>query len=186
MSDSVSLLMRARDVLIEKIVIIPDFPKPGIRYLDFYRTFDRNADVRKAVIECFVDRYEGKNIDAVVGIGNGGFSLASALAFSLNVPLHPIRKSGDTVYDALETSVGMVYAERKLTIASDIVKPSSKVVLVDDTIATGGTFKGAVHLLEELNVKIHEIATVFETISKNGRANVDPYPVFSILAKEIF
>ncbi|QOS76723.1 hypothetical protein JNUCC31_17940 [Paenibacillus sp. JNUCC31] len=183
---SSNLLQTAQEILLDKIVIIPDFPKVGIRYLDFYRTFDQYAEVRSAVIECFKERYSETKIDAIVGIANGGLSLASAFAYALNVPLHPVRKAGDTVYGAIEASVGMVYAERKLSLATDIIKPNSNVVLVDDTIATGGTFNGAIELLNKLEVNIIEIATVFETVSKQGRNNVAPVPVFSILARDNF
>ncbi|MGV1772290.1 hypothetical protein ACQZ44_22760 [Agrobacterium vitis] len=108
--------------------IFDDFPHQGIRYLDFYRIFDKNPNVRNAVIECLHKRYEGSKIDAVAGIGGGGFGLGATLAYVLNVPFHPIRKASDTVYDASEASVGMVYAERKLTLENDVVEPGSRVV----------------------------------------------------------
>ncbi|WP_052679726.1 phosphoribosyltransferase family protein [Rhizobium nepotum] len=167
-------------------ILFDDFPHKGIRYLDFYRTFDKNPNVRNAVIECLQGRYEGSKIDAVAGIGAGGFGLGATLAYVLNVPFHPIRKASDTVYDASEASVGMVYAERKLTLANDVVERGSRVVLIDDTVATGGTSLGALSLLKNAGATVVEVATLFETISKNGRKALSPTPLFAILSRDVF
>ena len=176
----------ARELLDAKKVMIPDFPLPGTRYLDFYRTFDRHPEVRAAAVRCLKERYAGFAIDAIAGIGNGAFGLGSCLALILDLPFHPIRKAGDTVYDALSTSIGMVYAKRDLTIASDIVVKESNIVLVDDTIATGGTIKGGLELLHRAGAKVIEVATLFETISKSGRTEIAPMPLFSILSRDSF
>jgi len=176
----------AGELLDAKKVVIPDFPLPQTRYIDFYRTFDRHPAVRAAVIHCLKVRYAGFAVDAVAGIGNGAFGLGSCLALSLNLPFHPIRKAGDTVYSALTTSVGMVYANRELTLAIDIVVRGSNIVLVDDTIATGGTIKGALDLLRRAGARVVEVATLFETISMGGRMEIEPVPLFSILSRDSF
>lgn len=167
-------------------VMIPDFPHRGVRYLDFYRTFDRVPKVRESAVKCLELRYRGYAIDAIAGIGSGGFGLGSCLAFLLNVPFHPIRKAGDTVYNALSTTIGMVYAKRELTLAADVVRAGEKIVLVDDTIATGGTIKGAITLLQEAGAEVIEVATLFETTSKGGRELIVPIPLFSVLSREYF
>lgn len=172
--------------LLDNLVVISDFPKDGVRYLDFYRTFDHNQSVRQEVIDVFKRRYQASEIDAVVGIATGGLTLASALAYALKLPLIPIRKAGDTVYGAVSEKVGMVYADRELTLAEDAFKGGETVLLVDDTIATGGTFNGAIALLNKFNVNVHEISTVFETLSKNGRAAVSPVPVYSLISQDEF
>jgi adenine phosphoribosyltransferase len=176
----------ASELLDAKKVIIPGFPRPEVRYIDFYRTFDRHPDVRTAAVRCLRKRYAGFAVDAIAGIGNGGFGLGSCLALVLNLPFHPIRKAGDTVYDALSTSIGMIYAKRDLTLAADVVVKSSNVVLVDDTIATGGTIKGSIELLHRAGATVVEVATLFETISKGGRRAISPVPLFSILSRDCF
>lgn len=177
---------RAAALLDAHKVVIPDFPLPGVRYLDFYRTFDRNPAVRAAAIECLEARYAGMGVDAVAGIGGGGFGLGACLAQALGVPFHPIRKASDTVYDALTTSVGMVYADRELTLAADVIEKGEKVVLVDDTIASGGTSSGALDLLHRAGAEVIEVATLFETTSKGGRAAIAPIPLFTILSRDQF
>jgi adenine phosphoribosyltransferase len=176
----------AAAILESKTVVIPDFPHEGIRYLDFYRTFDRNPEVRAVTVQCLVDRYRGYDIDSVAGVGAGGFSVASCLAFALGVPMHPIRKAGDTVHNAYKASVGMVYASRNLTLAEDIVTPQERVVLVDDTIATGGTALGGINLLEQAGAQVVEVATLYETTSRNGRAALGSAALYTILRRDSF
>lgn len=176
----------AAELLDAKKVVIPEFPLPGVSYLDFYRTFDRHPEVRQAAVQCLQERYAGYAVDAIAGIGNGGFGLGSCLALVLNLPFHPIRKASDTVYNALTTSVGMLYAEQDLTLAADVVERGSSVVLVDDAIATGGTIKGGLDLLHRARAEIIEVATLFETISKGGRKAIAPVPLLSILSRDNF
>ncbi|MFJ5828299.1 phosphoribosyltransferase family protein [Streptomyces sp. NPDC093089] len=177
---------KAAELLDDHKVMIPDFPLQGVRYLDFYRTFDRNPAVRAAALDCLEARYADHDIDAIAGVGGGGFGLGACLAHALGIPFHPIRKASDTVYDALSTSVGMVYAERQLTLASDIVTENEKVVLVDDTVATGGTSLGALDLLRRAGADVVEVATLFETTSKDGRNALAPTPLFAILSRAHF
>lgn len=176
----------AADILYSNIVMIQNFPKFGHRYLDFYLTFDINPHVRSAVIDCFKERYLGYNIDAIAAIGNGGFTLGSCLAFVLGLPLFPIRKASNTVFNSYNTNIDMVYANRELTLSKDIKANNLNIVLIDDTIATGGSFKGGIDLLTQAGAFVVEIATVFETTSKLGRSAVSPISVFSILAKDEF
>jgi len=181
-----ALAAAAAGLLEDKVVMIPDFPEPGIRYLEFYRTFDDQPDVRKAVLECFVARYKNADIDAVAAIGSGGFTLGACLANALDLRMIPIRKAGDTVHNAYVSEVGMVYATRTLSLSRDLALAGKKVLLVDDTIASGGTFAGAIDVLTQAGAEIVEIATVFETVSRGGRARVAPHMVYSILAREEF
>lgn len=176
----------AAQILADNFVMIPDFPELGIRYLDFYRTFDYQPLVRTHVVNCMVQRYRDVSLDGIAAIGTGGFSLGACLSQALELPMIPIRKAGDTVYNAYISEVGMVYATRKLSLSKDLQLRGKRVLLVDDTIASGGTFSGGIDVLTQAGAKIIEIATVFETISRGGRARVAPYKVFSILSREEF
>ncbi|MFD4178049.1 MULTISPECIES: phosphoribosyltransferase family protein [Streptomyces] len=172
----------AAELLRAHTVVIPDFPVPGIQYIDYYRSVDRYPDVRRAVLRCLELRYRPMELDAVAAIGGGGFGMGMSLANELGLPFHSIRKAGDTVHNALTASVGMNYAQRRLTLAADIVHPGSRVLLVDDTLASGGTALGAVNLLHKAGARVVEAAVLFEITVKRGRDALDPVPVFSILA----
>ncbi|MFJ9975448.1 phosphoribosyltransferase family protein [Streptomyces cyaneofuscatus] len=173
---------RAAALLRAHAVVIPDFPVPGIQYIDYYRSVDRYPEVRRAVLRCLEIRYRAMDLDAVAAIGGGGFGMGMSLANELGLPFHSIRKAGDTVHNALTASVGMNYAQRRLTLAADIVHPGSRVLLVDDTLASGGTALGAVDLLHQAGARVVEAAVLFEITAKRGRDTLDPLPVFSILA----
>ncbi|MBY2989334.1 phosphoribosyltransferase family protein [Rhizobium leguminosarum] len=176
----------AERLLDERKVTVPDFPAPGVRYLDFYRSYERYPAIREAVTECFRQRYGGGAVDAVAGIGGGGFGLGSCLALLLKVPFHPIRKASETTYNVFSVSTGTSYSKRELTLAMDIVEHGSRVVLVDDTIATGGTTKGAIDLLHRAGAIVVEVATVFELISCAGRKRIYPTPLFSVISRDEF
>ncbi|MER5642195.1 phosphoribosyltransferase family protein [Kitasatospora sp. NPDC002227] len=184
MPRTVTAHQEAAELLAEHMFVIPDFPLPGIRYIDYYRSVDRYPKVRGAVLRCFEERYRALGVDAVAGIGGGGFGFGMCLAHALDVPFHSIRKAGDTVYDALTTSVGMNYAQRSFTLASDVVTAGARVLLVDDTIASGGSASGAVRLLREAGAEVVELAVLFEIPSKGGREAIAPVPLFSVLRDE--
>lgn len=186
MSDIKNTLNKCEEILLKNVVIIPDFPEVGIRYLEFYRTFDDKPDVRSAVVASFVEKYKKERIDVVAAIGGGGFTLGGCVAHELGLRLVPIRKAGDTVYNAYTSEIGMVYATRRLSLSKDVDLKNKRVLLIDDTIASGGTFSGAIDVLEQAGAIIHEIATVFETTSKGGRNRVAPHKVFSLIAREAF
>ncbi|MFF2132088.1 phosphoribosyltransferase family protein [Streptomyces olivochromogenes] len=171
----------AAQLLRKYMVTVPDFPIPGIEYIDFYRSTDRHPELRLAVMRCLEQRYRGMEIDAVAAIGGGGFGFGMSLANSLVLPFHSIRKAGETVHDALTTSVGMNYARRELTLATDVVSRGSRVVLVDDTLASGGSALGAIELLQAAGAEVVELAVLFEIGSKDGRQALRPVPVFSLL-----
>jgi adenine phosphoribosyltransferase len=175
-----SLARAAAEVLEAKKFTIADFPSPGINYVDCYRTFDRNPDVRKAVLDCLRTRYEGCGIDAVAGIATGGLSLGSGLAMQLGVPFHPLRRPGKTVHDATSVSFDMKYATREITLANGIVASGSTIVLCDDAVNTGCTVMAAIGLLKKGGGVVVEVATLFEIVSGHPRGALAPIPLFAI------
>jgi adenine phosphoribosyltransferase len=181
-----ALLTQAAELVEKHTIVIQDFPREGIRYLDFFRTFERHPDVRKACLDCLTYRYRDSGVQGVAGIGTGGFGLGACMAHILGVPFISIRKASETVYDAYSASISMVYADRVLTLAKDAVSPGSRVLLMDDTIATGGSTLGALNLLSQAGATVLEVATIFETISARGRLAIAPTRLFTILSRDSF
>ena len=182
--DQEELRNAAEQVLMDNIVMVEDFPKVGIRYLDFYRTFDVNPTVRTAVIDCFVGRYGSLSLDGIAAIGTGGFTFGAVVSQALNLPMFPVRKFSDTVYNAYRCKVGMVYAEREVSFSKDIDVKGKNLALLDDTLATGGTFSGALDVLSQAGANIVEIGAVFETTSKRGRENLSHPSIFTVVQRE--
>ena len=168
------------DTLRENIRVIPDFPKEGIGFKDITPLL-ANPDAFHVVINSFADRYAGKGVDQIVGIEARGFVLAAALAYKLKVGLTLVRKSGKLPADTLKASYELEYGTSALEIHRDAVDPGSRVVLVDDVLATGGTVCATLDLLQRLHCKVVEVAVLIELCALNGRERLPNHQVFSLM-----
>ena len=168
------------DMLKGKIRDIPDFPQAGIVFKDITPLL---SDPRafNMVINLLADRYIGRHVDQVVGVEARGFILASALAYKLNTGLVVVRKPGKLPAETLTVSYELEYGVDQLEMHRDALAPGSRVVLVDDVIATGGTVRAAVDLLSGLQCEIIELAFLIELGFLNGRQRLPDQQVFSLL-----
>ena len=128
---------------------IPDFPKPGILFRDITPLLYHQESFRYCV-DAFVKKAEIISPDVIVGIESRGFIFGSALAYEMQLPFVPIRKEGKLPYSVRTVKYDLEYGSGILQIHSDAIKPSQKVVLVDDLVATGGTIQASRALIEEL------------------------------------
>ena len=168
------------DTLREKIRVVPDFPKAGIAFKDITPLL-ASPDAFHAMVNAFADRYAGQGVDQVVGIEARGFVLAAALAYKLKVGLTLIRKPGKLPAETLKASYELEYGMDTLEVHRDAVSPGSRVVLVDDVLATGGTICATLSLLQELQCEVIEVAVLIELCSLNGRKRLQNHQVFSLL-----
>src|SRR5213078_3041639 len=97
------------------------------------------------------------SIDAVVGIDARGFIFAAAAALRLEAGFVPVRKKGKLPYQTFEESYDLEYGSITVAIHVDAVHPGSRVILVDDLLATGGTAAAAAALLKKIGAEILEI-----------------------------
>lgn len=163
-----------------KIRAIPNFPKPGIMFRDI-TTLLLDPEGMKKTINIFYNRYKDREIDLIAGIESRGFIIAGILADKLNVGLVPIRKKGKLPYHTVSQEYESEYGTDTVEVHSDAVKPGSKVLLIDDLIATGGTAKAAAQLIEKLGGKIEECAFIIELSDLKGREKLNNWRVFSIV-----
>ena len=168
------------DTLREKIRVIPDFPKEGIGFKDITPLL-ASPDDFQAMVNSFAHRYAGQGVDQVVGIEARGFVLAAALAYKLNVGLTLIRKPGKLPAETLKASYELEYGTDTLEVHRDALSPGSRVVLVDDVLATGGTICATLSLLQGLECEIIEVAVLIELCALNGRKRLHNHQVFSLL-----
>src|SRR5215510_5689784 len=136
---------------------IPDFPKPGIQFKDITPVL---ADARlfSGCIELLTDGLKPGMVDAVVGIDARGFIFAAAAALKLQAGFIPVRKKGKLPFNTHEQSYELEYGTNTIAIHTDALKPTSRVLLIDDLLATGGTAEAAAHLVEKVGAKILEAA----------------------------
>jgi len=159
---------------------VPDFPKPGIQFKDITPVL---ADRRlfAGCIDLLIDGFKPGQVDTVVGIDARGFIFAAAAAVKLNAGFVPVRKKGKLPFDTHEQSYDLEYGSNTIAIHTDAVKPGSRVLLIDDLLATGGTAEAAAQLLQKVGAKILEAAFFIELKGLNGRARIQHCPVRSLV-----
>ena len=117
---------------------IPDFPKPGIVFKDITPLLD-NGPLFKKTIDLLAERYRSQAVNTVVGIESRGFIIGSPLAYALGAGFCIARKPGKLPYETHVASYELEYGSDSLEVHRDGLAPGSRVVIVDDLIATGGT-----------------------------------------------
>jgi adenine phosphoribosyltransferase len=159
---------------------IPDFPKPGIQFKDITPVL---ADARlfSGSIDLMTQNYKPGMVDAVVGIDARGFIFAAAAAVKLEAGFVPIRKKGKLPYQTHEQEYNLEYGTATVAVHVDALKPGSRVLLIDDLLATGGTAAAAAALVQKLGAQILEISFLIELSFLGGRQKLKQYPVRSLV-----
>lgn len=159
---------------------VPDYPKKGILFFDV-TTLIANPEAFKYVIDTFYERYKTKKIGSLVCIDSRGFIFGAALAYKLGVPIIPARKKGKLPYKTVSATYQLEYGTDTLEMHIDAVKPGDNVIIVDDLLATGGTTKAVIEMVEKLGGKVVELAFVIELTFCKGREKLAGYPVISLV-----
>jgi adenine phosphoribosyltransferase len=159
---------------------IPDFPKPGIQFKDITPVL---ADARlfAGVIDLLTEKFSAGSVDAVVGIDARGFIFAAAAAVKLKAGFVPVRKKGKLPYRTHEQDYALEYGSATIAIHVDALKPGSRVLLIDDLLATGGTAAAAAELVKKLGAQILEIGFLIELSFLHGREKLNGYPIRSLV-----
>ena len=159
---------------------VPDFPKPGIQFKDITPVL---ADARlfAGATDLLTEKFQPGSVDAVVGIDARGFIFAAAAAVKLQAGFVPVRKKGKLPYQTIEQDYALEYGSATVAIHTDALKPGSRVLLVDDLLATGGTSAAAAALVHKLGATILEASFLIELSFLNGRDKLKGFPVRSLV-----
>ena len=159
---------------------VPDFPKPGIQFKDITPAL---ADARlfSGCIDLLIDGFKPGQVDAVVGIDARGFIFAAAAAVKLQAGFVPVRKKGKLPYKTHEQEYDLEYGTNSIAMHIDALKPGSRVLLIDDLLATGGTAAAAASLVQKLGAQILEISFLIELKFLNGRDRLKGHKVRSVV-----
>ena len=163
-----------------KIRNIPDFPKKGIVFRDITPLI-RDKEAFKYAIDEMARQYEGKKIDAILGAEARGFIFGAALAYKISAGFIPVRKPGKLPYKTIKRSYDLEYGSDSVEIHEDALINGTRVLLVDDLIATGGTARAAADLIKEIGGELVGIAFLVELSFLKGSEKLPGENLFSLL-----
>jgi adenine phosphoribosyltransferase len=169
--------------LSDTIRCIPDFPKPGIMFRDI-TTLLKDAEALKQAVHLLSNQYERSHIDKVVCIESRGFILGSAVAVRLGAGFVPIRKKGKLPADVIREQYALEYGTDIIEMHVDALQPGERILLHDDLLATGGTMRAAINLVNQAKATIVGISFLIELPSLQGRKNLEGYDIFSLVRFE--
>jgi adenine phosphoribosyltransferase len=159
---------------------VPDFPKPGINFYDI-TTLLKNSDGLRQTIDALTVQYKDKQIDTIIGIESRGFIFGAPLAITLGTGFVPVRKPNKLPAECVSISYDLEYGQDTLQMHKDAVGEGHNVLIVDDLLATGGTAKAVVDLVEQQKGNVAGVAFVVELTFLGGRQKLGGHEVFSLL-----
>ncbi len=163
----------------DKIRAIKDYPKEGVIFRDI-TTLLKDKDAFQKAVDQMAEKID-KDVDKIIGIEARGFIFGAALAYKLNKGFVPVRKPGKLPWEKVSESYELEYGEDSIEIHKDALEPGEKVVIVDDLLATGGTAKASVNLVEKLKGEVSSAIFLIELEDLKGREVLSGTRVESII-----
>lgn len=168
------------DELKKLIREVPDFPKAGINFYDI-TTLLQNPEGFRKTIDALAAEFEGTSVDTVIGIESRGFIFAPVLAHRLGAGFVPVRKPGKLPWEKISVSYALEYGEDTLEMHRDAVGEGHRVLIADDLLATGGTARAVVDMVEGLGGNVVGLGFIVELEFLPGRKKLEGYDVRSLL-----
>lgn len=159
---------------------IPDFPKPGIVFKDVTPML-KDPEAFRDCIAQLKKLVEDLDFNIIVAPEARGFIFATPLSQVLNVGFIPVRKPGKLPYETISVDYSLEYGTATLQMHKDALNGDSKVLIVDDILATGGTLEAIGKMVEEVGAKVAGIATLAELTFLNPRSKLTDYDVRTII-----
>jgi adenine phosphoribosyltransferase len=163
-----------------KIRDIPDFPKRGIVFKDIMPLL-ADPEALHETVERLAEFAEPRKPDVVLGAEARGFILGAALAYRLGCGFVAARKPGKLPWRTISAKYALEYGFDALELHADAIVNGARVLIHDDLLATGGTAKAKVDLVEQLGGTVVGLAFVIELEFLNGRDKLAGYDVFSLV-----
>ena len=159
---------------------IKDFPKEGIIFRDI-TTLLKDPDALKESIDEIEQKLANVDYDVIVAPESRGFIFGMPLAYKENKAFVPIRKAGKLPAKTVSQEYALEYGTAKIEMHLDALKKGQKVVIVDDLLATGGTAKAMIDLVESVGAEVSGLCFLIELDELNGRKAVGNYNVNSVI-----
>ncbi len=159
---------------------IPDFPKEGILFKDITPLL-QSKEIFAEVIDKLCEPYRKNVPDYIVAVESRGFIFGSPMALSLGCGVVPVRKKGKLPFKTFEETYELEYGTATVEMHVDALKPSDRVVVVDDLLATGGTAAASVKLIERFSAEILGLEFLIELCFLEGRKVLGLHRVNSLV-----
>lgn len=157
-----------------------DFPEPGILFRDISPLLE-NGEAYKQATDEIVAHAKELNVDMIVGPEARGFIVGCPVAYDLEIGFAPARKKGKLPGEVVKATYGLEYGESSLYLHEGAIKPGQRVLITDDLLATGGTIKATIELVEKLGGIVVGTAFIVELTELKGRNKIDNYDILSLL-----
>lgn len=159
---------------------VADFPKPGIMFRDITPLLSNPVAFGK-VIDRFADEFASAKPTAILAAESRGFIFAAPLALRLGAAFIPVRKPGKLPHRTRQFSYDLEYGSDVLEMHIDAVDPGSRVLLIDDLLATGGTIGACLQLAQLAGAEIVGCGFLIELSFLKGRDRLQPHRVVSLM-----
>ncbi|MEM6962265.1 MAG: adenine phosphoribosyltransferase [Myxococcota bacterium] len=166
--------------VVRRIREVPDFPKPGILFKDITPML-ADSDAFRTCLDLMAEMVADEQVDAIVGLESRGFIFGSALAARMGCGFVPVRKPGKLPGQVDSITYQLEYGEDSLEIHRDALQEGTRVLVVDDLIATGGTARAAGELVTKQGADIVGFSFVVELAFLEGVTKLVPHRVFSLI-----
>lgn len=163
-----------------KIRDVPDFPKPGVVFKDIMPLLS-DAEALREAVDRIAEWAGPRQPDIVLGAEARGYITGGALACRLGCGFVPARKPGKLPWRTVAVKYALEYGFDQLEVHADSIRPGQRVLVHDDVLATGGTAKATVELVEQLGGVVVGVPFIIELAFLNGRDRLAGYDVFSLV-----
>jgi adenine phosphoribosyltransferase len=151
---------------------VPDFPKPGILFLDI-TTATKDAKAFQTSVDFLTDRFKDEKLDYVAGVESRGFIYGASLAAASGIGFVPIRKPHKLPAETISETYDLEYGTDTIEMHKDALKKGDRVVIVDDLLATGGTAVAACNLVKKAEAEPVATAFIIELDPLKGREKIE-------------
>ncbi|KAI1465449.1 adenine phosphoribosyltransferase [Daldinia caldariorum] len=177
-------LETAKKLVIDALRFVPDFPIPGIKFIDILPIF-QNPVAFESLLEVLVllirERYGDQIPDVIVGLEARGFLFGPTLALRLNRPFVPVRKKGKMPGACRTVEYKKEYGSDEFQVQTDAIKPGQHCLIVDDIIATGGTAAAAGELVELSGANVMGYLFMIEITNLKGKRLLGDKPMITLV-----
>lgn len=167
----------------DKIRSIEDYPQKGVIFRDI-TTLLKDAEGMVQAVDEMQAKLDGVAFDAVLGPESRGFIFGMPLAYNMKKGFIPIRKKGKLPAEVVSREYALEYGTATIEMHRDAIRPGQKVVVVDDLLATGGTAKAIVDMVESVGAEVVALVFLIELDFLEGRKALPGYRVESVLHYE--